>query len=82
MKAIQLVETRKGCAIGETQPRYDVLLHGQKVGQLYFNMRGYVGTLPTSRGHDLNIGERGISAYRKAVAQLNKEWAEADQANP
>jgi hypothetical protein len=79
-KAIELVETRNGCAIMEKEPRYDVLLHGKKIGQLYFNMRGYVGTLPTPRGAQLNIGERGISAYRKAVAQLNKEWAEADNA--
>ena len=74
-KAIALVETRTGCEICETQSRYDVLLHGKKVGQLYFNMRGYVGTLPTPRGTHLCIGERTISAYRKAVAQLNKEWA-------
>ena len=73
-KAIKLLETRDGCAILETQPRYDVLLHGQKVGQLYFNMGGYVGTLPTPRGTSLDIGERAISAYRKAVAQLNREW--------
>ena len=82
-KAIRLVETRNGCAILETQSRYDVLLHEKKIGQLYFNMRGYVGTLPTPRGTHLCIGERGIGAYRKAVAQLNKEWAEADKAvNP
>ena len=82
-KAITLVATRNGCAIMEKESRYDVLLHGKKVGQLYFNMRGYVGTLPTPRGTQLTIGERGISAYRKAVAQLNKEWAEADKAaNP
>ncbi len=73
--AIKLVETRDGCAILETQPRYDILLHGKRIGQLYFNMRGYVGTLPTPRGTSLDIGERGIGAFRKAVAQLNKEWA-------
>ena len=81
-KAIELVETRNGCAIMEKEPRYDVLLHGKKIGQLYFNMRGYVGTLPTPRGAQLNIGERGISAYRKAVAQLNREWAEAERSKP
>lgn len=63
----------------ETHSRYKVLLRGQTVGELYFNMRGYVGTLPTPRGSELYIGERGISAYRKAVAQLNREWAEADR---
>ncbi len=78
-KAIKLAETRNGCAICEPQPRYDVLLHGKKVGQLYFNLRGYVGTLPTPSGSQLYIGECGIGAYRKAVAQLNKEWADADK---
>ena len=76
-KAITLIETRTGCAICETQSRYDVLLHGKKVGQLYFNMRGYVGTLPTPSGNHLYIGERTITAYRKAVAELNKEWADS-----
>ena len=79
-KAIQLVETRNGCAILEKEPRYDVLLHGEKIGQLYFNLRGYVGTLPTPRGTNLTIGERSISAYRQAVAQLNREWDAADKA--
>jgi hypothetical protein len=80
-KAIELVETRKGLAILETHSRYDVLLHGKKVGQLYFNMTGYTGAyLPTASGTQLDVGERGISAYRKAVAQLNKEWAKASQA--
>ena len=49
-KAIELVETRSGCAIMEREPRYDVLLHGKKIGQLYFNMRGYVGTSPLRAG--------------------------------
>ena len=74
-RAIALVETRTGCEICEKESRYDVLLHGKKVGQLYFNLRGYVGTLPTPSGTQLCIGERTITAYRKAVAQLNREWA-------
>jgi hypothetical protein len=83
MKAIQLVETRKGLEPFETHPRFDVLLHSQKVGQLYFNMTGYTGAyLPTPSGAGLDVGERSISAYRKAVAQLNREWAEAERANP
>jgi hypothetical protein len=76
-KAITLVETWEGCAILESHSRYHVLLHDKRVGELYFNLRGYVGTLPTPTGTHLCIGERGIGAYRKAVAQLNKEWAEA-----
>ena len=76
-KAIVLVETREGCAILGTHSRYHVLLHGEQVGELYFNMTGYVGYLPQPSGIPLDIGERGLSAFRKAVAQLNREWAEA-----
>ncbi|GMU20578.1 MAG: hypothetical protein AMXMBFR13_06750 [Phycisphaerae bacterium] len=74
-RAIQLVPTRNGCAIAESTPRYDVLLHGQKVGQLYFNMTGYVGTLPLPGGRKLHMPESGISVYRREVARLNREWA-------
>jgi hypothetical protein len=81
-KAIELVEPRSGCAIMEREPRYEVLLHGRKVGQLYFNMRGYTRVcLPQPNGSLLDLGERGITAYRKAVAQLNREWAEAEGNN-
>lgn len=80
--AIQLVQTRSGCAIAESTPRYDVLLHGQKVGQLYFNMAGYVGTLPLPHSRKLHMPEAGISVYKREVARLNREWAafEAGQA--
>ena len=80
-KAIQLVENRKDRAMLEKESRWDVLLNGIKFGQLYFNMRGYVGYLPTppSEGQTtpgkLTIGEKGLRAYRKEVAQLNQEWA-------
>ena len=75
-RAIRLVKTRTGCEILEARPRYDVLLYGEKIGQLYFNMRGYTGIyLPRPSGIPLDIGERGITTYRKAVARLNKEWA-------
>jgi hypothetical protein len=76
MKAIKLVETREGCQICETHSRYDVLFRGKKIGQLRFNMRGYAGPyLPQPNGIPLEVGECGISAFRKAVAQLNREWA-------
>jgi len=56
----------------ETRPRYDVLLNGEVVTELYFNMRGYRGALPTVRGGWMDIGERGISAWKKEVAWQNK----------
>jgi hypothetical protein len=80
-KAIELVETRRGCEICEDTPRYDIMLHGSKVGQLYFNMRGYVGNLPTPDGTNLYMPESGISAFRRQVTILNKEFA-ASSAQP
>ena len=48
-KAIELIETREGCAICEDTPRYIVMFRGSKFSELYFNMTGYTGrrsTLP------------------------------------
>jgi hypothetical protein len=70
---ITLRETRVGCAICETTPRYDVLVNNIKVDQLYFNTRGYIGYLPTPDGKKLDIGERSISAFRREVAKINRE---------
>lgn len=56
----------------EREPRYDVLLNGEPVSELYYNMRGYRGAIPTVRGGWMDIGERGISAWRKEVAWQNK----------
>ena len=56
--AIELVATRRGCQMLEAMDRYDVMLHGQLTGQLYFNLCGYVGYLPMPDGTSLDIGER------------------------
>ncbi len=60
-------------AICETKMRYDVLLNGQRVGELYFNMRGYCGYLPLPDGTNLDIGERGISSFRSEIRRINRE---------
>jgi hypothetical protein len=83
-KAIELVETREGCAILETTPRYLVMFRGRRYGELYFNMTGYTGSYLPSPGSKpdspipFDVGERAISAYRKEVARLNREWATID----
>ena len=80
-KAIELIETREGCAIAETTPRYIVMFRGHKFCELYFNMTGYTGSYLPSPGSDpskpaaLHVGERPISAYRREAARLNREWA-------
>ena len=75
---LTLEETRDGCAPYETHPRYRVMLNGEPAGVLFFNMTGYTGCyLPQPSGIPLDIGEGPISAYRRAVAAMNKEAASA-----
>jgi len=69
---IQLNKTIKGCEILEKTPRYDVMLNGIKVDQLWFNMRGYVGNLPLPDGKKLGMPETSISEYRKTIARINR----------
>ncbi|GGR41604.1 hypothetical protein [Deinococcus ruber] len=76
-KAITLVEAPRKKSSCEQEMRYDVLLHGKQYGELYFNLRGYLGYLPTPDTLPLDIGEKSISAYRKQIAVLNQEWAAA-----
>jgi hypothetical protein len=78
--AIELIETRQGCEMCETTPRYNVMLHGVKVAQLYYNLRGYVGSLPTPGGCSLYVPESGISRFRREAARLNREFASANKA--
>lgn len=65
-----------GCAICEREPRFDVLLHGKKVFQLYYNIRGYIGQLPAPDGKSYWFPEMPISFYHREVKRLNKKWAE------
>ena len=65
------VPSRK--AICESNQRYAVLLNKAEVGELYFNMRGYQGYLPLQGGNQLDIGEKGISAFKKEAARINRE---------
>lgn len=82
--AVVLVETRKGCGMFEDTPRYQVLLHGEPWGELYFNMTGYTGcSLPLPPRPDpwrgssigrLHVGERSIALWKREVARVNREW--------
>jgi hypothetical protein len=71
------LEERKSPHVLEPHPRYAVLVNGEERGELYYNMRGYQGYLPTVQGSRMDIGERGISAFRKEIRILNREAAEA-----
>ena len=71
---LELRENRSNMAMCEDKPRFDVVLDGKVTGQLYWNMTGYTGAyLPMPNGRSLEVGERGISAYRQGVAALNRE---------
>jgi hypothetical protein len=76
-KRIELREASRKRSICETKMRYEVYLDGKFFSDLYFNMRGYVGYLPTPEGLNLDIGERGITAFKKEIASLNKEFGNA-----
>ena len=54
-------------------PDYDLILNGEVVGEVYYNMTGYVGTLPQPDGTGFTPGETGISAYRAEIARSNRE---------
>lgn len=60
--------------------RYDVLLNGEPVSELYFNMRGYRGTLPLPGDTFIDIGERPLSEYRREIARINREARQAVKA--
>jgi hypothetical protein len=68
---LKLDNSRRACC--ERTDRYAVILNGARAGEVFFNMRGFIGYLPTPSGAKLDIGERPIGAFRRAVAQLNRE---------
>ena len=73
MHVVSLAEAPHKRAICETKMRFDVLLNGKVVGELWFNTKGYVGNLPLPCGGRMNIGERAISAFKSEIKKINKE---------
>lgn len=67
------LKERKSPHFMERHPRYDVMVGDEKVSELYFNMTGYRGALMSVFGFEVDIGERGISTWKRAVSQLNSE---------
>ncbi|MDO8415253.1 MAG: hypothetical protein Q7S87_03460 [Agitococcus sp.] len=61
----------------EKEARYVLSVNGTEYGELYYNMRGYVGYIPLPNGHGLDIGEKGISVFKKEIAAINREAREA-----
>ena len=75
--AIELIETRQGCEICETTKRFNVMLNGVKVEQLWWNMKGYVGNLPLPDGSSLYMPEGSLASFKREISILNREFAEA-----
>lgn len=73
-KAITLIEAPHKKAVCEFKMRYDVMLHGKFFSELYFNVKGYVGYLPTADGMRLSIGEKSLAVYKREIAVLNREF--------
>lgn len=66
---------RMACA--ETHMRYAIMLDGEEFSDLYWNMRGYRGVIPTLR-EDGSIGrfdpgEKSLAVFKREIAQSNKE---------
>lgn len=57
----------------QPRPDYDLLQNGVVVGKVYYNMTGYVGTLPQPDGTTFTPGETSISAYRTEIARVNRD---------
>lgn len=80
----------KGMKGLDNHPTYHLYLFGYFYGEIYFNMRGYVGYLPSLNSENpsyetpmpLHIGEKAFSAYKKEITKLNKEWQEFVKYNP
>jgi hypothetical protein len=78
--AIELIATRQGCEMMETTKRFNVMLNGVKVEQLWWNMKGYVGNLPLPDGSSLYMPEGSLASFKRAISRLNREFAGAEKA--
>lgn len=74
---IEIVEAPNRMSMAETKMRYEVRLNGAFFDELYFNTRGYVGTLPTPQGSRLSLPEGSITSFRREAAKLNGQFAAA-----
>ena len=72
---LRLAEKGGGWGSTSTPPDFNVLLDGQKVGECYFNMRGYTCFgLRIASGGELNLPEWPLGKVKREVAKLNREW--------
>lgn len=74
--AITLQEAPRRRAMLETKMRYDVMLHGKRVAELYFNTRGYNANpgLPLPTGGFLSIPEGSLTSIKQEISVLNRQF--------
>jgi hypothetical protein len=70
---IELKATRRNCSICEKEDRYDIIVDGKIVDQLYFNLKGYCGAIPFD-DRKITLGEAPISKWKKLIKELNREF--------
>lgn len=73
LKHVITIQPTSGSSRGSDKPLQDVLVNGEKRGELYYNLRGYRGTLPMVDGSQMDIGEAGLSAWKREARILNRE---------
>ena len=61
----------------ETTKRFNVMLNGVKVEQLWWNMKGYVGNLPLPDGSCLYMPEGSLVSFKREISRLNREFGAA-----
>lgn len=67
-------------AFAETNMRYAVMLDGEEFSELYWNMRGYRGVVPTVQSDGsigrFDPGEKSLATFKREIAQSNREMRE------
>ena len=59
----------------ETKGRYDLLLNGNKVSTVYYNMRGYLidNGIPLPGGGKFQLPECSLTTIKREIAAINRE---------
>lgn len=63
----------------QTKPDYSVMLNGKLHDRLYFNMRGYVGSLPMPGGGNLQLPEGSLASWKREARLIEKEAAATEK---
>lgn len=74
---ITLEQRPNRMAFAETNMRYAVMLDGEEFSELYWNMHGYRGVVPTLRDDGsigrFDPGEKSLATFKREIAQSNRE---------